>query len=194
MRFNKPISLRLSVCLSVTALFLGQTLAPACALPTSDDITVVDKKAHHLIDAPRQISVSIPGLGKAQITVKPESSDRARLSKPNAGPLSASIPALKGDNIEVKVPQSMQQFIEDGSTAYGQVSKDLSRTWTQVWVPASRLLGSLVAWLGSYFKQAGQTPVTITPAGGPYLGTMDKSSGTTTVATREGRLKTFVSR
>lgn len=197
MRFNKTLCPQLVILLSVTGSIAGLAL-PARALPANSDISIFDrsvdkginKNAHHLVDSPRAISVSIPGLGKAQITVKPETGKNNQLTN------------LKGDNIEVKVPQSMQQVIEDGHTAYGQVSKDLSRTWTSVYTPASKLINSFVAWLGSYFKQAGtQAPVTITPGGYPYVSGGQSIAGSQSSAgvarlafTREGRIKTLVSR
>ncbi len=145
----------------------------------------------------KQIAVSIPGLGEAKIVVTPAPAGAAQHGKPVAGkkneagigPFGALSEGLKpGENISLKLPRSVNEFIDDMNGVGKRVGRSAQSGMTEV--------GKIAHWIAVYFKQFTGTP-NLTPGAYPYVETPSPSPGAhvaKVMLTPEGRVKTIVSR
>jgi hypothetical protein len=226
MRFNKTISvLLLGASLSLPLacqplLARGSQTGEAAARSGAQSDNKFDKTFDNKSDKKnegRKLSMTLPGIGTAVVTVTPAQVKPIALGKPLAPGRHLRLGALtsekkdlsietSGNNITVRVPASIDAAIDDAQVVSRQLGKCASRGITG----ASRVMDLMVL----YFKQCSST-TTITPAGYPYA---EKSSSAhavdmhslnmpafslppTTIAsghklyfTQEGRLKSVVTR
>lgn len=189
MRFNKASFATISG--TAIALIAATCL---CTTAQADSISKVDfknAKSTSQVEG-KQIAVSIPGLGEAKIIVTPKSAVKSKSTgKPKSGRQAIAEPLINaglapGQNISVKVPRTVDEFVDD----MDQVRQKVSRSAASVWGEVSRLL----QWIGRSLKQY-FAPPTITPGGYPYIEQPGQvAAGARLHFTREGRLKTVVSR
>lgn len=197
MRFNKASDGKANVrpqvnsglALAVVSLSVFSLVASQLASP----VMAEDAKA------PRQIAVSIPGLGEAKIVVTPKppgdkgAQEKAK-GKPDSGRTALSKPLISsglapGESISVKLPRNMDEFIDD----MDQVGKQVSRTAQSGVTEVSRLMH----WISVYFKQFTHQS-SLTPGAYPYIEVPSQpvhtspSSPAKLFFTKEGRLKTIV--
>jgi hypothetical protein len=209
MRFNKTIFVLLSgATLSLTLGF------PPVLAREQNSVSIVSHSAvsHTLVSRSdknnnegRKLSMTLPGIGTAVVTVTPAATKPLNLGKPLAPgrKVVLGLPTFdkknlsfetRGNNITVRVPPSVDAVIDDAQV----VTRHLGKMAANGAAGAGRLVNMLVL----YFKQWTGT-TTITPGGYPYV---EKSSHAlyqppTTIAsghklyfTGEGRLKSVVSR
>ncbi len=189
MRFNKASFATISG--TTIALIAAVSIA---APANADSVSKVDfksAKSKSQVEA-KQIAVSIPGLGEAKIIVTPKNEVKSKSNgKPKNGRQAIAEPLINaglspGQNISVKVPRTVDEFVDDMDGVRRQVTKSATSVWTEV----SRLL----QWIGRSLKQYFTHP-TITPGGYPYIEQPGQvAAGARLHFTREGRLKTVVSR
>jgi len=208
MRFNKTIfAFLLAVSLTPSA-FPQPT--PASNPAAVGSVKQVTNHAEEGRNEGRKLSMSVPGLGTAHITVTPAANGplfpaaqslqpgrRLVLGKPSADKSAAKKDisfVANGGNITVRVPDSVDAAIEDLQTVSRQVGKIASKGMYGA--------GHFVDMIVQYVKQwTGNS--TITPGGYPYV---EKASAFPAPApgtfggphrlyyTGEGRLKSVVTR
>ncbi|CAN5490584.1 hypothetical protein BH11CYA1_BH11CYA1_23210 [soil metagenome] len=201
MRINKACVLLSAPVLVATLLHSGALgMSPetlnASAGETSKKVVKAKaaSKIQEVDNSGRKLALSIPGLGTANISLTPEIKHAATnpVSKPaaakNSYPYSIS---RTGNNITVKVPETVDEAFDYAHLASKQVGKLANEGGTQ--------LTNFAKWIGIYIKQLSHT-ATVTPAGYPYLNSQPVQTPTQIAAghklylTSEGRLKTVVQR
>jgi len=198
MRFNKTIF----VLLTGASLSLPLVFQPVVAREQNSISTVSHSVKNN--DG-RKLSMTVPGLGTAVVTVTPAAVKPLNLGKPLAPGRQVVLgqPTFekknlsietRGNNITVRVPPSIDAVIDDAQV----VTRHLGKMAANGAAGAGRIVNMIVL----YLKQWTGT-TTVTPGGYPYV---EKSSHTlyqppTTIAsghklyfTGEGRLKSVVSR
>lgn len=138
----------------------------------------------------RRLALSIPGVGSATLVVSPAAQKGAGSGKPGD---EGEKKAKKGRLISVRVPESVDDALTFAQSASAQAGRYASEGIKQA--------GKLASWIGVYFKQWSKqfNHSTYTPAGSPYIGHSQElstqvASGQKLYLTREGRLKTVISR
>jgi hypothetical protein len=155
----------------------------------------------------RKLSMTVPGLGTANITVTTAEPKGLNISKPLApgkhvkmaslrAPVANALVTSNKNNITVRVPASVDEAIEDAQV----FTRHLGRSANNGYQGASRF----VAMIAQYIRQwTGAAGPAITPASSPYVQQSSFSGPlpATTVAsghkiyyTAEGRLKSVVDR
>lgn len=208
MRINKACLL---LATSFMAVALGQAQVSAMSPETLNGNVdrskraVVKTKAASKIqevdNSGRKLAVSIPGLGTANISLTPEVKPTSIIgvgkSSQSGKSLSKSAPSYPyavsrtGNNITVKVPETVDEAFDYAHVAAKQVGKLANEGGTQ--------FSNFTKWIGIYIKQLSHT-ATVTPAGYPYMAAKvvppptQIAAGQKLYLTTEGRLKTVVQR
>lgn len=169
MKFIKGISLisLLLACVSLSA--------PALA----DNKGESKERVREVEGDHRRMALSIPGLGSATVVVTPAKQNVEKKAKPRT--------------ITVEVPDSVDDAIKFGNSACRQAGNLTSSGLKQA--------GQFATWVGVLLKQWSKqftsfSPVA-TPAGSPYVSEskdLGQAANQKLYVTREGRLKTVVSR
>lgn len=194
MRLNEEIVASFIVTLLASTFFLSSDVAalaaPASAVP-------LEKKEAADKNQGKQIAVTIPGLGEAKIVVTPAPAGAAQHGKPvvakkalsGMGPFGALSDGLKpGENISLKLPRSVNEFIDDMNGVGKRIGRSAEGGMNEV--------GKIAHWIAVYFKQFTGTP-NLTPGAYPYVEAPSPSPGShvaKVMLTPEGRVKTIVSR
>ena len=162
--------------------------------------------SNHDKNAPRQIAVSIPGLGEAKIVVTPppkSQSANGKLSANQGGkPLNQNFsgsatltnrPIISsglepGSSVSVKLPKNMDEFVDDMEGVGKQVQRAAQGGMAE--------LSKLVHWITIYFKQFTHQP-SLTPGAYPYIEVPSQSPLKANTPHKlylqtDGRLKTVV--
>lgn len=149
-------------------------------------------------NAPRQIAVSIPGLGEAKIVVTPPA--KPLNGKPAGKSLSGNASLTQkpiissglepGSSVSVKLPKNMDEFVDDMETVGKQVQRAAQGGMAE--------LSKLVHWITIYFKQFTHQP-SLTPGAYPYIEVPSQSPLKANTPHKlylqtDGRLKTVVTR
>lgn len=206
MRINKAI-LSGALALSLSAAFLSSAtgMAPeALHARSGKNPNVAKTKAVCAAKAPavkevdnngRQLALSIPGLGTANISVTP-----ATPAKPVAAAKNITVGqkndwssyaiSRKGNNITVKVPETVDEAVDCAHVASKTMGKLASEGAGQV--------GNFANWIGKYIKQLTHG-TSVTPAGYPYIQQSPPqptqiASGHRLHLTTDGRLRSVVNR
>ncbi len=211
MRINKAILLS-----GVSALLASQALTSLVFAPRVDAMSpealnakatesrvVAKSKAASRIqeidNSGRKLALSIPGLGTAHISLTPAAAaPAAPVTKKSRGVVEKNVPVAypygishKGNNITVKVPETVDEALDYGHVAAKQAGKVASAAITQI--------GGMTHWIGMYLKQLTHS-TTVTPASYPYIQQQTAPTPTQIAAaqklyrTTDGRLRTVVSR
>ncbi len=207
MRINKAILLGgVSALLASQALLQTQrveAMSPEALNARGSDPRIAAKskgasKIQEIDNSGRKLALSIPGLGTAHISLSPAAAAPAPTASKKAlhGPVEKA-PAYpygivhKGNNITVKVPETVDEALDYGHVAAKQAGKVASAAITQI--------GGMTRWIGMYLKQLTHSS-TVTPASYPYIQQQSGPTPTQIAAaqklyrTSDGRLRTVVSR
>lgn len=157
----------------------------------------------------RQLALSIPGLGTANISVTPAAppvpikapkTTRTKASNTRQAANSKNVSvndnawsyaiSRKGNNITVKVPETVDEAVDCAHVASKTVGKLASESAGQV--------GNFANWIGKYIKQLTHSS-SVTPAGYPYIQQSPPqptqiASGHRLHLTTDGRLRSVVNR
>ena len=203
MRINKA-------CVLLSAPALLATLLPCAVMAMSPETlnasagaatkkvvkTKAASKIQEVDNSGRKLALSIPGLGTANISLTPELKPAVTgaVKKPATSSSKSSYPyaiSRSGNNITVKVPETVDEAFDYAHVASKQVGKLANEGGTQ--------LSNFAKWIGIYIKQLSHT-ATVTPSGYPYINSQPVQAPTQIAAghklylTNEGRLKTVVQR
>ncbi len=211
MRINKAILLGgVSALLASQALTLptfaprAEAMSPEALNARASESRVVAKskaasRIQEIDNSGRKLALSIPGLGTAHISLTPATTTQAatvskKAQRGNADKAPAAFPygiSHKGNNITVKVPETVDEALDYGHVAAKQAGKVASAAITQI--------GGMTHWIGMYIKQLTHS-TTVTPASYPYISQQTAQTPTQIAAaqklyrTTDGRLRTVVSR
>ncbi len=200
MRINKA-------CVFLSAALLGASL-PASQAMSPETLNATAKttgtkkalgkakaasKIQEVDNSGRKLALSIPGIGTANISLTPASNIIATPAVKTSvkAPTSAYAISRSGNNITVKVPETVDEAFDYAHIASKQVGKLANEGGTQ--------FTNFAKWIGIYIKQLSHTP-TVTPSGYPYMTSKTVQAPTQIAAgqklyfTNEGRLKTVVQR
>lgn len=153
-------------------------------------------------NAPRQIAVSIPGLGEAKIVVTPPPKSKSANGNVSGKPVNQNLggsatltnkPIISsglepGSSVSVKLPKNMDEFVDDMEGVGKQVQRAAQGGMAE--------LSKLVHWITIYFKQFTHQP-SLTPGAYPYIEVPSQSPLKANTPHKlylqtDGRLKTVV--
>lgn len=204
MRFSKDstrssaagTSFRLSF---VTAMALTTMLSLSLCLSAQAENNTA---SNHDKNAPRQIAVSIPGLGEAKIVVTPPPKSKSANGNVSGKPVNQNLsgsatltnrPIISsglepGSSVSVKLPKNMDEFVDDMEGVGKQVQRAAQGGMAE--------LSKLVHWITIYFKQFTHQP-SLTPGAYPYIEVPSQSPLKANTPHKlylqtDGRLKTVV--
>lgn len=168
-------------------------MAPGSALAAGHEESQKVKE----VENHKQLALSIPGLGSATVVVTPANAAGKPKAKETKSPKAVR-------SITIKVPESVDDALDYAQSASRQAGRLTSDGLKQA--------GHFASWIGVCLKQwskqfshSSAFP-TATPGGSPYVGDTTSSvssnyaaptqvaSGQKLYVTREGRLKTVISR